>query len=103
MNQKEKELLEYCKNKTIPKDWVHIMDILKLREAPRVIQQRYACFILAASGASLESKIKRFHRQISFGCSLNDEIYTNLNKWIRSLKEEDWESTLADRMRKELS
>ena len=89
--QKEIDLLEYCKGKTFPKNWVHIHTILMLDKIPRYLAAHYYCLILAAwNFSSTEDKIKRFHRQISYGCRRGETIYNNLNNWIRSLKDEDW-------------
>ena len=89
--QKEIDLLEYCKGKTFPKNWVHIHTILMLDKIPRYLAAHYYCLILAAwNFSSTEDKIKRFHRQISYGCRRGETIYNNLNNWIRSLKKEDW-------------
>jgi len=47
--QKEIDLLNYCKDKTFPKDWTRIHKILRLDKLPRRdLAAPYLCFIAAA-------------------------------------------------------
>ena len=56
--QKEINLLEYCKGKTFPKNWVHIHSILMLDKIPRYLAAHYYCLILGAwHFSSTEDKI----------------------------------------------
>ena len=91
--QKEIDLLNYCKDKTFPKDWTRIHKILRLDKLPRRdLAAPYLCLIATAWNlTSTKYKIKRFHRQISYGCRRGETIYNELNNWIRSLNEKDWE------------
>ena len=80
--QKEIDLLKYCKGKTFPKNWVHVHSILMLDKIPRYLAAHYYCLILGAwHFSSTEDKIKRFHRQISYGCRRGETIYNNLNNY----------------------
>ena len=89
--QKEIDLLNYCKDKTFPKIWIHIHKIIGLDKIPRYLAAPYVCLIMGAwHFSSQNDKIKRFHRQISYGCRRGETTYNNLNNWIRSLKKEDW-------------
>ena len=89
--QKEIDLLNYCIDKTFPKNWIYIHKIIELNKIPKYLAVPYHCLILGAwHYSSKKDKIKRFRRQISFCCRRGEIIYNNLNNWIRSLKKDDW-------------
>tara|TARA_B100001027_G_C16139403_1_gene272934 strand:+ start:46 stop:387 length:342 start_codon:yes stop_codon:yes gene_type:complete len=89
--QKEIDLLNYCKDKTFPKNWIHIHKIIELDKIPRYLASPYVCLILGAwHFSSKKDKIERFHRQISFGCRRGETTFKKMNSWIRSLKKKDW-------------
>ena len=90
------DLINYCsdKGRSIPHNWVKVMEIIEYSTLGPLAQKSLKCLILGAwSYATKENKVKVFHDQINFAGyhSLNKEkVFYELKDFLTKLSEDEW-------------